>query len=146
VDVSGGLRTELEIDDQPSGLGWLPDGRLLVVAMHRRQVLRVDPDGVSVHADLSAIATFHTNDMVVDRQGRAYVGNFGFELDQALKAPLLELLSRATVGQQVLFLTNDEDVTSWARVEAIAGNLALIESVATPDPASVHEHQAVDLR
>jgi sugar lactone lactonase YvrE len=39
-----------------------------------------------VHADLSAIATFHTNDMVVDRQGRAYVGNFGFELDQALKA------------------------------------------------------------
>jgi len=85
VDVSGGLRTELEIDDQPSGLGWLPDGRLLVVAMHRRQVLRVDPDGVSVHADLSAIATFHANDMVVDRQGRAYVGNFGFELDQALK-------------------------------------------------------------
>jgi len=86
VDESGGLRTELEIDDQPSGLGWLPDGRLLVVAMHRRQVLRIDPDGVSVHADLSAIATFHTNDMVVDRQGRAYVGNFGFELDQALKA------------------------------------------------------------
>jgi sugar lactone lactonase YvrE len=86
VDVSGGLRTELEIDDQPSGLGWLPDGRLLVVAMHHRQVLRVDPDGVSVHADLSAIATFHANDMVVDRQGRAYVGNFGFELDQALKA------------------------------------------------------------
>lgn len=85
VDVSGGLRTELEIDDQPSGLGWLPDGRLLVVAMHRRQVLRVDPDGVSVHADLSAIAAFHANDMVVDRQGRAYVGNFGFELDQALK-------------------------------------------------------------
>jgi len=85
VDESGGLRTELEIDDQPSGLGWLPDGRLLVVAMDRRQVLRVDPDGVSVHADLSAIATCHANDMVVDRQGRAYVGNFGFELDQALK-------------------------------------------------------------
>jgi sugar lactone lactonase YvrE len=86
VDESGGLRTEIEIDDQPSGLGWLPDGRLVVVAMHRRQVLRVDPDGVSVHADLSAIATWHANDMVVDRQGRAYVGNFGFELDQALKA------------------------------------------------------------
>jgi sugar lactone lactonase YvrE len=86
VGVSGGLRTELEIDDQPSGLGWLPDGRLLVVGMHHRQVLRVDPDGVKVHSDLSAVATFHANDMVVDRQGRAYVGNFGFELDQALKA------------------------------------------------------------
>ena len=86
VDDSGAVRTELEIDDQPSGLGWLPDGRLLVVAMHRRQVLRVDPDGVKVHADLSGIATYHTNDMVVDRAGRAYVGNFGFALDEELKA------------------------------------------------------------
>jgi sugar lactone lactonase YvrE len=84
VDSSGAMRTEFEIDDQPSGLGWLPDGRLLVVAMHRRQVLRVDPDGVKVHADLSNVATYHTNDMVVDRQGRAYVGNFGFALDEAL--------------------------------------------------------------
>jgi sugar lactone lactonase YvrE len=85
VDASGAMRTELEIDDQPSGLGWLPDGRLLVVAMHRRQVLRVDPDGVKTHADLRGIAAYHANDMVVDREGRAYVGNFGFALDEALK-------------------------------------------------------------
>lgn len=86
VDSGGAIRTELEIDDQPSGLGWLPDGRLVVVAMHRRQVLRADPDGVHVHADLAAVATYHANDMVVDAQGRAYVGNFGFRLDDALKA------------------------------------------------------------
>jgi len=79
------VRTELEIDDQPSGLGWLPDGRLLVVAMHRRQLLRIDPDGVKVHADLSGVAAYHTNDMVVDSSGRAYVGNFGFRLDQAVR-------------------------------------------------------------
>lgn len=85
MDAAGGVRSELQIDDQPSGLGWLPDGRMLVVSMRRRQVLRVDPDGVKVHADLSAIATFHTNDMVVDRHGRAYVGNFGFDLDHALQ-------------------------------------------------------------
>jgi sugar lactone lactonase YvrE len=84
MDVSGAVRTELEIDDQPSGLGWLPDGRMLVVSMQRRQVLRVDADGVKTHADLSALATFHTNDMVVDAHGRAYVGNFGFDLDQAM--------------------------------------------------------------
>ena len=86
LDASGAVRTELEIDDQPSGLGWLPDGRLLVVAMHRRRVLRVDPDGVKVHADLSQVAAHHTNDMVVDSAGRAYVGNFGFPLDAELKA------------------------------------------------------------
>jgi sugar lactone lactonase YvrE len=85
MDAAGGVRTELQIDDQPSGLGWLPDGRMLVVSMRHRQVLRVDPDGIKVHADLSAIATFHTNDMVVDRHGRAYVGNFGFDLDHALQ-------------------------------------------------------------
>jgi len=84
MDAAGSVRTELEIDDQPSGLGWLPDGRLLVVSMQRRQVLRVDADGVKVHADLAALATFHCNDMVVDRQGRAYVGNFGFDLDHAM--------------------------------------------------------------
>lgn len=84
VDESGAVRVELEIDDQPSGLGWLPDGRLLVVAMHRRQVLRLDPDGVRLHADLSDIAAHHTNDMVVDAAGRAFVGNFGFALDEHL--------------------------------------------------------------
>jgi len=78
LDASGTVQTEFEIEDQPSGLGWLPDGRLLVVAMHRRQLLRVDPDGVKLHADLSAVAAHHTNDMVVDAAGRAYVGNFGF--------------------------------------------------------------------
>jgi len=86
VDDAGHVRTELTIDDQPSGLGWLPDGRLLVVAMHRRHLLRADPDGVRLHADLSGVAAYHANDMVVDGQGRAYVGNFGFALDEALKS------------------------------------------------------------
>jgi sugar lactone lactonase YvrE len=85
VDASGNVRTELTIDDHPSGLGWLPDGRLLVVSMNKRQVLRVDPDAVRVHADLSGVAAHRTNDMVVDAVGRAYVGNFGFRLDDELK-------------------------------------------------------------
>ena len=75
------VREEASVAGQPSGLGWLPDGRLLVVSMIDRKVLRREPDGtMSVHADLGAHATGHTNDMVVDAQGRAYVGNFGFDL------------------------------------------------------------------
>jgi sugar lactone lactonase YvrE len=85
LDAAGNVRIELQLDDQPSGLGWLPDGRLLVVAMHQRRVLRLDADGVKLHADLNGVATYHANDMVVDGQGRAYVGNFGFDLDAALK-------------------------------------------------------------
>ena len=72
MDASGNVRTELAIDDQPSGLGWLPDGDLLVVSMTDRRVLRVGADGtVSTHADLSGLATFHTNDMLVDDAGMA---------------------------------------------------------------------------
>jgi sugar lactone lactonase YvrE len=75
------LRTEAAVPQQPAGLGWLPDGRLLVVSMRDRAVLRREPDGtLVVHADLSAHATGHANDMVLDRAGRAYVGNFGFDL------------------------------------------------------------------
>ena len=75
------VREEATVPGQPSGLGWLPDGRLLVVSMRDRKVLRREPDGsLSVHGDLGSHATGHTNDMVVDAQGRAYVGNFGFDL------------------------------------------------------------------
>jgi sugar lactone lactonase YvrE len=81
LDPNGHLRTELSLDDQPSGLGWLPDGRLLVVAMAALKVMRLDIDGLHVHADLSHIAKHRANDMVVDAHGRAYVGNFGFDLD-----------------------------------------------------------------
>lgn len=75
-------RREVEVDDQPSGLGWLPDGRLLVVSMHDRRVLRVEADrSLSVHADLGHPGAGRANDMVVDGRGRAYVGSFGFDLE-----------------------------------------------------------------
>ena len=63
----------------PAGLGFLPDGRLLVArGASRRQCLRLEPDGSLVtHADLSGVATWHLNDMHVVAAGRAYVGNYG---------------------------------------------------------------------
>ncbi|HEV2364912.1 MAG TPA: SMP-30/gluconolactonase/LRE family protein [Caulobacteraceae bacterium] len=77
----GRRRTVFSHDRAVSGLGWLPDGRMLVVSMEDRRLLRIEPDGkLVVHADLSSIADHHTNDMVVDANGRAYVGNFGFPL------------------------------------------------------------------
>jgi sugar lactone lactonase YvrE len=66
------------VPGQPSGLGWTPEGRLLVVSMTDRRLLRLDPDGLVEVADLSALANYHCNDMVVDGDGGAYVGNFGF--------------------------------------------------------------------
>lgn len=75
------LRLEVKIPQQPSGLGWLPDGRLLIVSMRDRKIMRREVDGtLAVHADLSAHVSGHLNDMVVDAVGRAYVGEFGFDL------------------------------------------------------------------
>jgi sugar lactone lactonase YvrE len=101
IDEAGAIRTELELDDQPSGLGWLPDGRLLVVAMKERAVRRLDPDGLVLHADISALTAHLCNDMVVDAQGSAWVGNFGFDLDADLKARGLEVLSDHPVANLV---------------------------------------------
>ncbi len=81
IGVDGTVETIVEVPAGPSGLGWLPDGRLLVVSMEDRRLLRLDPDGLTEVADLSEHATWHCNDMVVDAVGRAYVGNFGFDLD-----------------------------------------------------------------
>ena len=80
VTADGRRETVLDLgDEQPSGLGWLPDGDLLIVGMLGRRILRYDGTGVRVHAELGHIATSHCNDMVVDHQGNAYVGNFGFD-------------------------------------------------------------------
>ena len=87
VSLAGDLQAELELEGRPSGLGWLPDGSLLVVRMELREVWRRWPDGrFERHADLTGHSAFLCNDMVVDGQGRAYVGNFGFDLDAELRA------------------------------------------------------------
>ena len=80
VDQDGALESIVEVDQQPSGLGWLPDGRLLVVSMIDRRVLRLDPGGLVEHGALGALASGNANDMVVAANGNAYVGNFGFDL------------------------------------------------------------------
>lgn len=79
VDMTGRCETVVTVPGQPSGLGWLPDGTLLIVSMTDRRLLRLDGDVLTEVADLSALAPFHCNDMVVDAKGRAYVGNFGFD-------------------------------------------------------------------
>jgi sugar lactone lactonase YvrE len=80
VDSTGRSEVVVEVPGQPSGLGWTTDGRLLVVSMTDRRLLRLDSTGLTEVADLSHLASFHCNDMVVDGHGRAYVGNFGFDL------------------------------------------------------------------
>ena len=76
---SGAREIVVEIDGRPSGLGFLPDGRLLVVEMTSGRVFRVDDGRPSVYCDLSALTPHNCNDMLVLASGRAYVGEFGYD-------------------------------------------------------------------
>jgi sugar lactone lactonase YvrE len=81
TDGNGSREVIAQVPQQPSGLGFLPDGRLLIVSMRDHKILRREPSGELVeHADLSGLVSEHLNDMVVDASGHAYVGNFGFDL------------------------------------------------------------------
>lgn len=120
VDLSGRADKIVEVPGHPSGLGWLPDGRLLVVSMEDRRLLRLDPGGFTEVADLSRLAPFHCNDMIVDRHGRAYVGNFGFDLHHgatptATTLVLVEPDGRARVVADDMLFPNGTVITPDGR-------------------------------
>lgn len=79
--TAGGTVTDIvEVPQRPSGLGFMPDGGLLIVSMADRVVYKHEQGSLVVHADLSGAVRADINDMLVDVQGRAYVGNFGYDL------------------------------------------------------------------
>ena len=94
VAPGGKVETVVRLQGDPSGLGWLPDGRLLVVSMEDHRLLRLDGTQLTEVADLSSHCGGKANDMVVDAQGRAYVGNIGFDLEATPIAPRATCLVR----------------------------------------------------
>jgi len=78
LDLSGKHEVIVEIPNQPSGLGWTPDGTMLIVSMKDRKLMSFKDGQLKERADLTEFSSFHCNDMVVDIDGNAYIGNFGF--------------------------------------------------------------------
>jgi sugar lactone lactonase YvrE len=139
VDLDGDVRVEVTLEggERPSGLGWLPDGRLLFVAMLARKVMRREHDGTVVeHADLSGVATFHCNDMLVDDDGRAYVGNFGFDLDAAMATMGPDGLLGAIAVDRSTYTTVLSKVDPDGSVTVVADDLAFPNGVVTVDGGS----------
>ena len=101
VDMEGNSEVIVdEVPGHPSGLGWLPDGRLLVVSLYKKQLLRLDKTGLTEVADLSTLASGICNDMVVDSHGQAYIGNAGLDTN----------LEKNTVGPaEIIKVTPNRD-------------------------------------
>jgi sugar lactone lactonase YvrE len=88
VDLSGKSEAIAHIPGTPMGLGFLPDGRLLIVSMHDGLLLRQEHDGrLSTHASLRHLSHYPWSDMVVDGRGNAYIGNLGFNFPDGEFAP-----------------------------------------------------------
>jgi len=101
----------LSVLDQPGGLGWLPDGRMLVVSMVGAELLRLDHDQLVGVCDLRQFGEHAWNDMVVASDGRAYIGNLGYDVargDEPAGAPLVcvEPDGEAWVVAEQLLLPN----------------------------------------
>ena len=111
VDLQGEARLEWQLDEQPSGLGWLQDGRLLVVCMESLALKRLEKNGLVLHADLSHYSKHLCNDMVVDKQGNAYVGNFGFNLDEQMQARGVESVMADHPKANIVKVTPQGDVS-----------------------------------
>ena len=77
VDEKGNSDVLVQLRDMSSGIGFLNDGRMLIVSMQKRHLMRLDPDGLKIHADLSKLTEFPCNDCVTDAYGRTYIGNWG---------------------------------------------------------------------
>ena len=97
----------VSVPQQPSGLGWLPNGDLLISSMLDKTLYRwSENQGLKKYADISAIAERRINDMLVDPSGRAWVGNFGFvHQDGESIAP--GTLARVDTDQSVHAAAND---------------------------------------
>lgn len=108
-DGDGNPEVVCEVPNQPSGLGFDPQGRLLVVSMADCRVLRLEEGELIEHANLSALAQAYCNDMIVMGDGAAYVGNLGHHEgfdDPFAPTRLIRVEpdgSARAVGEEVLF-------------------------------------------
>ena len=99
VDLEGNAEVILEVPNNPSGLGWLPTGELLVVSMLDHKLMKFDGSNLTEVADMSHLAKVACNDMVVDKDGYAYVGNFGFDLNSGEPPKSTNLIGVSPEGE-----------------------------------------------
>lgn len=105
VDAAGQVQTVVSTPGEPSGLGWLPDGGLLIVQMAEHEVWRYANGTLQRYCTTAPISRSKLNDMVVDRNGRAWVSNFGF--DYETEAPRSTALVGIEPGGQAVLAAEE---------------------------------------
>lgn len=129
MDGRGKTRTVVKVPNRASGLGFTPEGRLLVVSMLDKKLLRLDGRKLTTVADISSLCGGDANDMVVDGRGRAYIGNLGYPLHEGGRQKpanlvLVEPDGRYRVVADGLIVPNGAVITPDGKRLIIAESLA----------------------
>lgn len=105
-DIKGNTELLIDMPGPCSGIGWRPDGTLLVVSMLDRSLFSWDGSTLERVCDMSRMATYHCNDMVVDKKGRAYIGNFGFDFSSGEAVKTAEIIMVEPDGKAMVVADN----------------------------------------
>ncbi len=124
VDLAGHAEVVVTTVERPSGLGFLPDGSLLIVSMPDRMLLRVDGDELHAVADLKGFGGHFANDMVTDHLGRSYVGIRDDEPQPNGRIVLVEPDGRARVVADAVSSPNGTAITADGKTLVLAETAA----------------------
>lgn len=147
VDMDGSVELVAALPGAPSGLGWLPDGTLLVARGNPAAVMSVGPTGeVSVHCDLTDVAAFPPNDMVVDASGRAWLGTCdiaGIPTPAASQLILVDPDGSASVVDDGMRFPNGSVVTPDGRTLIVAETFGSALTAFSVDASGGLSHKRV---
>jgi sugar lactone lactonase YvrE len=129
VAPTGAVTTVVEVPGRPAGLGFLPDGRLIVAGALDRCLWVWDGAALELFVDLTSVATGLLNDLVVDGAGNAYVGDTGFNL-MAGEPPRPGRVVRVSALGEVRVVRDDVEFPNGAAISADGTRYWLCETVA----------------
>ena len=130
LSTDGSREAMAKVTNRPSGLHFLPDGRLVIVSMADRKLLVRGEDGaLTEYADLSALAPADINDCVGDSAGNLYVGNFGYDLFSGEDAKLANLV-RVAADQSASVVANDMNFPNGSVIADNGATLICAETFA----------------
>jgi sugar lactone lactonase YvrE len=116
------------VGEEPGGLGWLPNGDLLVVGMATRVIYRISGGRVAVHADVKPLAPHQINDMIVTSDGTAFVTQLGFDLDAPQPNPQPTVVIRVDPDGTVGIAADDLMVPNGIAVDDTERTVVVAES------------------
>jgi sugar lactone lactonase YvrE len=119
------------VDEEPAGLGWLPNGDLLVAAMAKRVIYRISGGCAALHADVKPLAPHQINDMIVTSNGTAFVTQLGFDLDAPQPIPQPTVVIRVDPDGTLGAAADDLMVPNGIAIDNTESTIVVAESGAS---------------